>query len=287
MFKKYSLGTITVFTMFLASALFIMSCTQSGDEAATPGDETTQENAVGEKEVVIKVEDNSPVIEGASVMITSPGQESTVESGKEISVKLDTSNFETGVQTETPRSGEIANSGDGQHVHLIVDNQPYMAIYDVSEPVNIGTLEPGPHTVFAFPSRSYHESVKSEGASDMVNFYVGESGGEFELTEDTPAVVYSRPKGEYKGEDAKKIMLDFYLNNVKLGPDGYKVRYVITSKADPSKSYSVTLEEWKPAFIYNLPSGDYTVSLELLDKDGNVAPGKYNSTERDIKVVAE
>jgi len=42
-----------------------------------------------------------------------------------------------------------------------------------------------------------------------------------------PLLTYSRPKGEYKGEDADPIMIDFWLTGAKLKGDGgeYRVRY--------------------------------------------------------------
>lgn len=283
MYRKFHILAFTMLAVSSFSLILAVSCTDSDDNG---GNEAAVESKVS-NEVEIKTEDNSPEMSDARVRITSPGQDSILSSGKDVYVTLETGNFETGVQTDTPRAGEIANSGNGQHVHLIVDNKPYMAVYDTSKSVNIGPLEPGPHTIFAFPSRSYHESVKSEGAADILNFYVGEAEGSFELTDDTPSVIYSRPKGEYSGKDAKKIMLDFYLNNVELSLDGYRVEYEITRKADPGESYTVTLDEWRPAFIHNLPSGEYTVKLQLIDKDGNTVEGAYNTTERDITVVGE
>lgn len=283
MYRKFHILVFTVLAVSSFSLVFAASCTDSDDKG---GNEARVDSKIS-NEVEIKTEDNSPEISDAGVRITSPGQDSILGDGKDVYVTLETRNFETGVQTDTPRAGEIANSGNGQHIHLIVDNKPYMAIYDVSKSVNIGPLEPGPHTIFAFPSRSYHESVKSEDAADILNFYVGEAEGSFELADDTPSIIYSRPKGEYSGKDAKKIMLDFYLNNVELSPDGYRAKYEITGKADPGESYMVTIDEWKPAFIYDLSPGEYAVKLQLIDKDGNVAEGAYNSTERDIAVVGE
>lgn len=278
----------------LTSLFFIAVITAVLSTGCTGSDENEQQQVkteeTTEKSVEIIVEENSPAIEGARVRITSPNQDSILTNGKDVYINLETENFEPGAQTSTPRSGEIANSGNGQHVHVIVDNKPYMAVYDVSNSVNIGPLEPGPHTVLAFPSRSYHESVKSEDAYDVVNFYVGEAKGEFELTEDNPSVIYSRPKGEYKGQDARKIMLDFYIHKVELGPESYKAKYTISPTGENTGQhgpYSVTIEEWKPAFVYNLPAGKYTVKLELIDRDGNVVDGPFNSTERDISVISE
>jgi len=283
MYRKFNILAFTVLAVSSFSLIFAVSCTDSDDHG---GNEAAVDSKVS-NEVMIKTEDNSPEMSDAGVRITSPGQDSILGSGKDVYVTLETRSFETGVQTDTPRAEEIANSGNGQHVHLIVDNKPYMAVYDTSKSVNIGPLEPGAHTIFAFPSRSYHESVKSEGAADILNFYIGEAEGSFELTDDMPSVIYSRPKGEYSGKDAKKIMLDFYLNNVELSPDGYRAEYEIKGKAEPGESYTVKLDKWKPAFIYNLPPGEYTVKLQLVDKDGNVVEGAYNTTERDITVAGE
>ena len=269
--------------LFVLTGL-VLSCSQSektgNQQSETAKDQNTQDT------VHIDVGERSPEIPGAKVMITSPGQGSILQKDKDIYVSLKVQNFQMGAQTDTERSGEIANSDKGQHVHVIIDNKPYMAFYEDGKSVDIGKLDPGPHTIIAFPSRSYHESVKSPDASAVLNFYVGDSGGDFELTTDTPSIIYSRPKGGYKGKDAKKIMLDFYLNKVQLSPDGYKARYTITSK-NSGDVYSITMTEWKPAFIYNLPVGEYTVKLELIDKDGHPVTGGYNTTERDISVVSE
>ena len=52
----------------------------------------------------------------------------------------------------------------GPHVHLILDNQPYQAIYDIEQPIILSDLTPGTHTLRAFPVRPWHESFKNDGA---------------------------------------------------------------------------------------------------------------------------
>lgn len=282
---RYLIRTkFTLLSISLVMMLFTASCTSGSDNG---NEEEIRSQEPDQSSVRIEIGENSPDIEGAEAVITSPGQGSILKKGQEVYVTVDTRNFETGVQTETERAGEIANSGKGQHVHVIVDNKPYIAVYEMGKSISVGNLEPGPHTIFAFPSRSYHESVKSPQAADIRNFYVGEAGGDFELTEQSRSIIYSRPKGEYKGAAAKKIMLDFYLNNVELSSDGYKARYTIKNKDGSGDEYSVTIEKWTPAFIYNLPTGEYTVTLQLIDEEGNVVEGNYNSTQRDISVVTE
>ncbi len=234
--------------------------------------------------VQIQKGERSPAIDGANALITSPSSGALLDDPN-VEVTVDAENFETGVQTETDRAEAIANSGNGQHFHLILDNGPYMANYEAGAPFDVGELDPGAHTLFAFPSRSYHESVKSDTSYDVLNFYVGEESGDFMLNEDDPAIVYSRPKGTYSGAGAEKIMLDFYLHNVDLSSDGYKAKYTIQSEG--SEVASITLTEWTPAFVTGLSSGTYEVTLQLLDENGNVVPGPMNDTTREITVETD
>jgi len=232
-------------------------------------------------DVQIQKGERSSTIEEANARITSPADEAVLDSA-DVAATVEADSFETGVQTDTDRAEEIANSGNGQHFHLILDNDPYMANYEAGASFDVGELEPGAHTLVAFPSRSYHESVKSDTSYDYINFYVGEESGDFMLNEDDPAIIYSRPKGTYSGAGAERIMLDFYLHNVDLSSDGYEARYTIRS--DGNEVASITLTEWTPAFVTGLSSGTYEVNLQLLDGDGNVVPGPMNDTTREITV---
>lgn len=246
--------------------------------------EAEEEN--GEASVQIRQGERSAAIEGASASIVSPEAEEVV--GEEVEAIVEAENFEPGGQTETERANEIANSENGQHFHLILDNQPYMANYEAGTPFDLGSLDPGAHTLVAFPSRSYHESVKGEDVYDLVNFYVEEESGSFPLSEDEPAIIYSRPKGEYTGSAAERIMLDFYLHNVELSEDGYKAKYTIHEEGEEDSTLaSITLTEWAPAFVTGLESGTYVVRLQLLDESDSVVPGTFNDTQREITVDLE
>ncbi len=251
----------------------------------TPEPEALQA-ASAENEVKIEAVANSPAFPGAKARFSSLKDGDLLEDPN-VSVVVDVENFELGVQTDNERAKEIMNSAQGQHAHIILDNDPYLADYESGKPFDIGVLGEGPHTLVVFPSRSYHESVKSPEAADIVNFYVGKKEGEFMLDKSKPAIIYSRPKGAYEGEGADEILLDFYLNNVELGPDGYKAKYTIRKKDSTGEVTSIILTDWTPAYVTGLTTGDYAVKLELLDKDGNVVPGPFNSTEREISIVRE
>lgn len=291
-------SVISFFAILLITSALILACkgneevveeTVEVEEAAptpAPQAEPTPGPTAGETGIKIEAAENSPPFPGAKTRVSNFEDGSLLDDAN-LSVVVDVENFELGVQTDTERAKEIANSAEGQHAHIILDNDPYLADYKAGEPFEIGVLTQGPHTLVVFPSRSYHESVKSPEAAEILNFYVGKEEGEFMLDKSKPAIIYSRPKGEYKGKDAEKILLDFYLNNVELSPDGYKAKYTVTKKDSPSETASITLTEWTPALVSGLTSGEYVVTLQLLDKDGSVVDGAFNNTERTITVTAE
>ncbi|MGB2692665.1 MAG: hypothetical protein WBB48_00265 [Thermodesulfobacteriota bacterium] len=287
-------GFLTALSIFLLTAVVTIGCKQKTEEVTQEdvaktelGEQTASptETPIEVPEVVIEVGERSPAFPGATARFSSL-KDGDVLDDSNVSVVVDVENYELGIQTDTPRAQEIANSGKGQHAHIILDNDPYFANYEAGTPFDIGTLDEGPHTLLVFPSRSYHESVKAEGSIDIVNFYVGKEEGEFLLDESEPTIIYSRPKGTYKGKDAEKIMLDFYLINAELGDD-YEAKYTIRKNEAGSQEYSITLGEWSPAFITGLTSGEYIITLQLLDSDGDLVEGPFNNTERKITVESE
>ncbi|MDT8436671.1 MAG: hypothetical protein RRA92_07930, partial [Gemmatimonadota bacterium] len=167
---------------------------------------------------------------------------------------------------------------------LILDHEPYRAIYDVSEPVLYEDLSPGAHVLFAFPSRAWHESVKSEGALAVRRFTVGGGGGAAaagaaaDFDPGAPFLVYSRPKGTYVGADADSVMVDFYLGNTRLGPDAHTVRLTVDDVLE------APLTAWVPHFLVGLPAGEHRIRLELLNAAGAPVGGSFARAEAAITV---
>lgn len=233
--------------------------------------ETVQEDKK-EEAVSIKIEKApaSPEYGDAVLTLVEPYSE---KAGTEDSVSFDFSltAYELGVQTDGADTRGIANSGKGQHIHLIVNNGPYSAHYD---PKFKKKMEPGNYTILAFLSRSYHESVKNPNAFATKQLTVGDVTPE-NVDFSAPHLFYSRPKGTYKGEDTKKLLLDFYLLNTKLSKDGNKVKATINGE-------EFMIDEWAPYYITGAPVGELTVSLELVDKDGNYIDGPFNKVTRKV-----
>ncbi|MCZ6554868.1 MAG: hypothetical protein O6759_01975 [Candidatus Dadabacteria bacterium] len=277
---------LPLLSIFILVVLVSLGCKQDKGNVVEETDSATDSQNI-EPKVTIEVGEWSPAFPGAKARFISL-EDGDVLDDNNVSVVVDVENYELGIQTETPRAKEIANSAKGQHVHIILDNDPYFADYEAGVPFDIGVLDEGPHTLVVFPSRSYHESVKSIDSVpyDIVNFYVGKKEGEFMLDESKPTVIYSRPKGKYEGKNAEKIMLDFYIINIEPS-DGYQVKYTIRKNEPIAVEHSITIKEWKPAFVTGLTSGEYIITLQLLDKDGNLVEGPFNNTQRAVTVVAK
>jgi len=198
-----------------------------------------------------------------------------------VTVRLAAEEFEPGAMTPGSEDRGIAVSGQGQHVHLIVDEQPYHAIYDLSEPILLEGIAPGPHVLSVFPSRAWHEAVKADGALAMVPIVVGAAGAdESQAAPDLegPVLLYSRPKGTYAGADADSVMVDFYLANVDLAPEGHTVRLTVDD------ALSVRLTAWVPYYLVGLPAGEHAIGLELIGPDGSPVGGPLTRAERTIAI---
>ena len=197
--------------------------------------------------------------------ITAPSNGTTLSSGEKVEVEFKLDGYRIGKTI-------------GQHVHFILDNKPYSAHYDADNPEVFENLEPGTHTLRAFPSRHYHLSLKQGKAFDTVVFHVEEKSEDFNFDPEKPYITYSRPKGTYSKEAAESMLLDFYVSNVELGSDA-KVVYSI----DGDKKG--TLTEWKPVLLEDLSPGEHEINLKLVDSDGNVIEnGGYNDTTRTIQI---
>jgi len=219
---------------------------------------------------------DSPKFPEAQLQLRAPIANATVPSG-EVAFDYQVSNFLLTKMSGGPHMTEMANSMKGQHIHNIVDNEPYSAHYDTkfTKP-----LADGQHAVLSFLSRSYHESLKHRGAYDLriVNVGDGKPAATPMLDVKAPNLFYSRPKDTYSGADAKRIMLDFYLVNTTLEAAGNRVRATINGT-------EFMLDRWLPYQMEGLPAGENTVKLELIDASGSVLPGPYNSVTRKFTVA--
>lgn len=192
-----------------------------------------------------------------------------------VNFEFEVANYELTAQTEGVDERNCANSGKGQHIHYILNNQPYKAKY---EAMFEEELPEGDNVLLAFLSRSYHESIKNGKAHVVQSLYAGEGGGS-SFDPNGEHLFYSRPKGNYNLSESKRFLLDFFLVNVDLEASGYKVRATIDGAV-------FELPSWKPYFIEGLEAGEHTVRIELIDGTGNAVAGPFNdSGERTFSIT--
>lgn len=245
-----------------------------GNPSDTTNLEINDSTSVAQKDIELVPLEDSPEFNDAILEWNQPLDGQLLPSG-EVAFQYNIKNYKLSAPTtEGTCATHCANSDKGQHIHLILNNQPYLAKYETSFKEK---LEDGHYVALSFLSRSYHESIKHYEAYQLCQFDVGKKKGEkVDITQ--PMMFYSRPKGEYKGKDTESVLLDFYIVNTTLSATGNKVRATINGKM-------FTIDTWKPFLIKNLPAGTATIKLELVDVAGNVIAGPYNSVERTITIV--
>jgi hypothetical protein len=105
-----------------------------------------------------------------ALKIVEPREGSTVD-GSTVRVRLDLSGDLKGYEPHKDPA-----TGMGNHIHVILDNQPYEAYYELGRPFELRNVSEGQHTIRVFASRPWHESYKNEGSFQMVSFTVKGGG---------------------------------------------------------------------------------------------------------------
>ncbi len=242
-----------------------------GDEGDAVEDEGDGAEASAAPATIV-VGESTP-IEGATptLRITAPRNGATIRTGN-VSVRVNLANWELA-------------SPQGPHVHLILDNEPYIAIRNTGAPIDLNAvvqenlgheLSEGTHVLRMFPSRGHHESVKDAGAFATVTFHYRSATPDFSFDASAPLLTYSRPKGcNVAGE---RVLLDFFVTNTTLAADGSRIRWTLDGR-------SGEITRWAPHYIENLSEGSHEIRLELLGADGTAIAGPFNDTTRTFTVA--
>lgn len=198
----------------------------------------------------------------------------------------------------------------GNHIHVILDNQPYEAYYNLGQEFELRNVADGEHTLRVFPSRPWHESYKTPDAFQMVKFTVKNGGADV-----------SRPATTNSGQQMSNSNANVEIAKKELPqpPEGKEMQPSTAGPIDPAKpllTYSrpkgeykgadaeaimidfwlsnaklvgdggeyrvrvITssndsgeshfIEKWEPIWLTGWSNGKHSIRLELIDKDGNI-----------------
>ncbi len=261
----------------LIALILLASVFSCKDDKKNVDEDTTTEapTETATPKITIEKLEGSPAYADAVLQLEDPKDTNGLEGG-EIDFNFTLNNYELGAQTSGPNAERLANSGKGQHIHFILNNQPYSAHY---EPAFKKEVKEGVHHLVAFLSRSYHESVKNDNSVVVKKLVVGANAKDsLGLDMEAPTLIYSRPKGTYSGKDTENLLLDFFVLNTTLSETGNKVRATINGE-------TFMISEWAPHVVKGLPIGTVTVQLELLDAEGNLIPGPFNNVTRTVELT--
>ncbi len=262
--------TLSIITFASLVSLGLLSCTDNTNQADT-------QTSSDEKTLRITPVGQSPEFPDAQLTIDDI---KTEVDGKNVNITFNygVQNYELKTQTEDAAGKGCNNSKDGQHIHFILNNTPYVALY---EPTHTFTVPVNSENyVMSFLSRSYHESVKAENAGVLIHFKVDEQGNITQLDiPEHPMVFASRPKGDYLGEDTEKVLFDFYVYNANLGNNAL-VKATINNN-------EFTIDKWEAYFIEDAEMGDLDINIELTDIDGNAISGEHTSVSHSARLAQQ
>lgn len=168
-----------------------------------------------------------------------------------------------GGKTAGAEQKKSAISKKGNYMHVVFNDKEHYT-YDYQH--FIYDLPDGEYTLFSFLSRSYHETIKNPTASISKTITVKNKQLQSSQNFAQAAIALNAPKGLYKNDDTKKVVLDFQLFNTILSAEGNKVRALIDKE-------EFILEQWQAHYIIGLTLGMHTVELSLLNAKGEVIYG--------------
>jgi hypothetical protein len=204
------------------------------------------------------------------VSIQFPAEGATLQDST-VAVRLQVRDFPTSKDPDL---------GLGPHLHIFMDDAPYQAVYDPSEPILFENLAPGTHTLRVFASRPWHESFKNEGAFDQVTFHLFAPSPQNNPKQRVPLLTYSRPQGTY---GAEPIMLDFYLTNTPLHLVAQEDEAVADWRLRCTINGEVfVFDQWQPIYLMGFQPGKNWVKLELIDENDELIDNSFNSALRVI-----
>ena len=222
--------------------------------AASPAATAAAPQALSEVERPQKIKDQSAQrgeqdAAAPALRIAEPREGATVN-GSTVPVKLNLSGDLKGYMPHKDPA-----TGMGNHIHVILDNQPYEAYYNLDQPFELRNVTAGKHTLRVFASRPWHESYKNAGSFQMVSFTV-KDGGDASKPTTTAAgqtMADNRNAANANAANANAANANAANANAATSPTparegkDYPVKPASTTAPDPKK----------PLLTYSRPKGEY------------------------------
>src|SRR6266849_4180739 len=234
---------LSVSLALLAFVLFFASCATAPDNKSTTATTTVTPPATQTLTLVPRPKKMVDLMKARgeqdeakpALKIVSPAKGAVIN-GSTVDVKLDLSGDLKGYMPH-----KDPTTGKGNHIHVILDNQPYEAYYELNQPFELRNVSEGKHTLRAFPSRPWHESYKNDGAFQMVEFNVKGGGDASKPT--------TTKDGQTMASPAKSPATKTETANASPTPAREGKDY------GPSKAGDV--DSKKPLLTYSRPKGEY------------------------------
>lgn len=173
-----------------------------------------------------------------SVRFVEPREGATI-TGSTVNVRLNVSS------DKGYRPGKDPGKETGNHIHVILDNQPYEAFYNVGQPFELRNVSEGKHTLRVFASRPWHESYKNALSFQMVTFTVKGGGDASQpTTTNTGQVMADNKNAANKSGNANAAANA----NTAAAPREGK---------DMAASTASDVDAKRPLLTYSRPKGEY------------------------------
>ena len=146
------------------------------------------------------------------------------------------------------KPGKDPATNMGNHIHVILDNQPYEAYYNLDQSFELRNVTAGKHTLRVFASRPWHESYKNAGSFQMVAFNVKGGGDATQPTTTATGQTMADNKNANAAANANK--------NVSAANANAPAPPPREGKEMPA-SQAGEIDTQKPLLTYSRPKGEY------------------------------
>jgi hypothetical protein len=140
-------------------------------------------------------------------------------------------------------------TGMGNHIHVILDNQPYEAYYSLDQPFELRNVTEGKHTLRVFASRPWHESYKNAGSFQMVTFTVKGGGDAAKPT--------TTNNGQMMGTNKAAANTSMNTAHPTMPANSNTTAAAPREGKDMASSTASDVDGKKPLLTYSRPKGEY------------------------------